>query len=68
MEILAQRTIGHPRLDRHQVRCTVEGHDAIQPLHRDEVIGAVGDAIERVPRAEWPESPALPDDVLYLVD
>ena len=68
VEVRAQTTIGHPRLDGNRGRLGVERDHAIHRLEREEGMGAVGDPVEAMAGAEHLELIVRPDEGLDVLD
>ncbi len=66
IEIRTQLPVAHSRLDRHRPRRAIQLEDLFHLAKRQEIVGAVGDPVETVARAEHLEAPVSSDEFLDL--
>ncbi len=68
VEIRTQLSIGDAGFDGDPAPLRIEGHHLVQTGQRDQPVGAVGDAVEAVARAEHFEPVMLLHQHLHIVE
>src|SRR5678815_2976727 len=68
VQIFAKRTISDPTLNGHGMMFSIQGDDLIEMFQRDKIFSAIGNAIEGVTTAEYPQFIATAHNLLDLLD
>ena len=67
MQKLAEVTIANAGFDRHSLASTVKLDDSIEQFCRAMIAGAIGDAVERMSRAQRFDPVAARDELAHLL-